>query len=119
VPEATSPSKAGTGAGAAAGAKELLDALTDSKLAWTRGLRKTLSGITEGRLFIVAADGVAGRLLEQFPGLPAGRVLMAAAQALAAMKQVLAPYGFDDADAVLAVAGLAAERLDREGAGRD
>lgn len=96
--------------------REILDALTDSKLAWARGLRKTLGGITEGRLFIAAADGVAGRLREQFPGLPAGRVLMAAAQALAAMKQVLAPYGLDDADAVLAVAGLAAEQLDREGA---
>jgi hypothetical protein len=95
--------------------KSALDAHADQGLAHMRNVRELLAEAgPEGRLLLTLADGLAAPLREQFPGVPAGRVLMAAVQSLTAMKEEFADKGLDDADAVLSVAALAAEQLDRE-----
>jgi hypothetical protein len=97
--------------------KDVLDALTTQKLDWEVQVRKRLEavGCAESIELLAAAEGVAAHLREQFPGLPAGRVVMAAAQSLATAAEV---YGFDSLNVLLSVAGLAAEQLEREGADR-
>jgi len=99
--------------------KAALDAAADQALAHVRDMRAVLaeSG-PEGSLLLTLGDAMAGPLREQFPGIPAGRVLMAAVQSLTAMKEKFADKGFNDADMLLSVAALAAEQLDREGAQR-
>lgn len=96
-----------------------LDATTDQGLAFVRDTRGILAGAgSEGELFLILGDALATPLREQFPGIPVGRVLMSAVQSMGALKEKFAAQGFDDADALLSVAALAAERLDRGEAGR-
>ena len=95
--------------------KPALDADTDQGLAYARDCREALArGGPEARLCLLLADGMAAPLREQFPGIPAGRVLMSAARSMEALKREFAGKGFGDADALLTVAMLAAEALERE-----
>lgn len=98
--------------------KAALDATADQGLAWIRDCRKALATAgPEGRLYLILGEAMAAPLREQFPGIPAGRVLIAAVQSMKGLKEKFAAEGFDDADALLSVAALAAEQLEREAAG--
>ena len=92
-----------------------LDATVDQALAHMRDTRGILTAAgKEGEFLLMLGDKMAAPLREQFPGVPAGRVLMSAVQSMKALKENFADEGFDDADALLGVAALAAEQLDRE-----
>lgn len=93
--------------------KAALDASTDQALAHFRDTRAALWDDT-GDFYTDMADGMATLIAEQFPGQPAGRIVMAAAQALRGIAVNLPPEVRSSPDVLLAIAAMAAERLDRQ-----
>ena len=99
--------------------KVSMDARTDQALAAARDMRAGMardSGAGDRRLAL--GDEVTARLREQFPAMPElGRVTLAVAASLEAVRRAGeadgAPLTWRE---LAAVAGLAAEQLDREGA---
>lgn len=102
--------------------KTALDAYTDQALASARDLRAELPEIgPAGDQLLILGDTMACVLREQFPAATdLGRVTLAVASSLAAVETAAALRGYVLSRLELsAVANLAAEQLEREGAGRD
>ena len=98
--------------------KTILDAETDMALACYRDHRAGLSG-PAGEFYAEVAGALADDLAGQFPGAALGRVVMSAAQSLGAIRDSMRESGLEPTTAILlTIAGLAAERLDREEADR-
>lgn len=94
--------------------KAVLDAETDQALAWFRDHRDCPAG-PEGDFYREMSAELAAMLARQFPGIPAGRVVMAVAQALKAVNDAFEQHGQPvSVNTLLSIAGLAAEQLDRE-----
>ena len=94
--------------------KVALDAQTDQALAAFHDRRATLTGVN-AELTLTLADGVADQIRAQF-GPGNGRIVMAVTQAIGAVEKVMredvgAPMA---PQALLSIAGLAAEQLVRE-----
>lgn len=94
--------------------KAALDAGTDQTMAWFRDVRAALWGDT-GDFYTGLADGMAALIAEQFPGQPAaGRIVMAAVQALTGIAANLPPAVRSAPEVLLAIGAVAAGQLDRQ-----
>lgn len=92
-----------------------LAAQTDQVLAATAGARARLAG-KDGDFTALTAEALAKILAAEFPSVPGlGRILVAMSGAMLSLRNTLERRGVDaDADALLSVAMLAGEQLDRE-----
>lgn len=94
-------------------AETALRADTDQALAWARELRGSLTG-EDGDIVRDLASDMAEQIRAEFPGVNAGRIVMAVASAVNALNASLEEEGGGDGtevDVLVCVASLAALEL--------
>ena len=97
--------------------KAALDAETDQALAWIRDARTDRFSPVEAAVYGELAGVLASQIGEQFPGIPAGRVVMAVMQGLSGILIAMRELGLSPSPAaLLTISALAAEQLTREAA---
>jgi hypothetical protein len=102
--------------------KTSMDAHVDQKLAMARDMRADLVRAgDDGESVLSLADAIAGVTRQQFPDTAhLGRITVAVLVGLDSLQEAFAVKGMRlSLREALMVAGLAAEQLEREGAGRD
>lgn len=91
-----------------------LEADTDQSMAWAREMRDGIDG-PHGDFLREMADGMAGQISAEFPGVSTGRIVMAAASAVNALAAALEEKGVEPSvDVLVCIASLAALQLDGE-----
>ena len=92
--------------------KPALDADTDQSFAWARDMRDNMSPEVGGFTRYMA-DGMAEQIRTEFPGVNAGRLVMAMASAVNALAAGLEEKGIEPSvDVLVCIASLAALELD-------
>lgn len=95
-------------------AETALQADTDQALAWARELRGSLADGEDGDIVRDLAGRMAAQIRAEFPGVNAGRIVMAAASAVNALNASLEEEGGGDGvevDVLVSIASLAALEL--------
>jgi hypothetical protein len=95
--------------------KTALDAGTDQTFAWAREMLDGLSGAA-GEFIRDMSAGMAGQIRTQFPGVDAGRLVMAVTEATKALAEAMEDMGLTPtADVMLCITALAALELEGDG----